>query len=600
SYNSINAGGGNNLITSGERSTIRSGDGDDSITAGGWFSQIYAGDGDNRIVINTSYSSTVETGNGNDIIDLTSTTGTSYITTGIGNDKIIGLTSGSTINVAASVSSVTSGSDLILNNRYGSITVEGGANKNYSVIVDGSIDTTPAPINFVYDESRASVTVNATFHGSIDPDDYDSSVRLIDASQLTVGTYISGNDNDNTIISSSNGDTLNGGSGSDVFVVNGNDVIVDYSAADDSIKVDGDIDASIESGNDVILTVGSSSVTISNGKDQELNIIGNGEYLVGDEKANVLRAGDEGATLEGLGGNDKLYGGDGRDVFVWTVGDGNDQIYNYDAEDGDVIKVNGMEVAIDATYFKESGKKLTFKLGKEKITVNDVKDKPVTFDYGSGTFTYNATLAEGLTLSSNKKTLTVEDPFEGSINLEADFSSKVKTVDATTLTDEIYIVGNKKANVIYAGIAGSTLDGGLGSNKLYGGDGEDVFIHSGGKDQIINYEADDGDQIVLNGSVDKVTVSTKDVKLKIGKGTITIKDVTGESVWITDADGETNEYVFTKTNNTMDKARVSDELSEIIAVDESSVDLPEENLFEGYNLSMKESALSSARSRSKK
>ena len=205
-----------------------------------------------------------------------------------------------------------------------------------------------------------------------------------------------------------------------------------------------------------------------------------------------------------------------------------------------------------------------------------------------------------MTLSSNKKTLTVEDPFEGSINLEADFSSKVKTVDATTLTDEIYIVGNKKANVLYAGIAGSTLDGGLGSNKLYGGDGEDVFIHSGGKDQIFNYAADDEDRIVLNGSVDKVTVSTKDVKLKIGKGTITIKDVTGESVWITDADGDTNEYVFTKTNNTMDKARVSDELSEIMAVGESSVDLPEENLFEGYKLSMKESALSSARSRSKK
>ena len=95
-------------------------------------------------------------------------------------------------------------------------------------------------------------------------------------------------------------------------------------------------------------------------------------------------------------------------------------------------------------------------------------------------------------------------------------------------------------------------------------------------------------------------MSSKDVKLKIGKGTITIKDVTGESVWLTDADGETNEYVFTKTNNTMDKARVSDELSEIMAVGESSVDLPEENLFEGYKLSMKESALSSARSRSKK
>ena len=617
-YNVISdRGGKNSIVSSGGHSTIYTGGGSDTIILGGNASSVVAGNGDNLISVTGEGGNSIFTGKGNDTIDLTGTTGTNMISPGIGNDVIINALNGTTLRVAELVTGVVNGENAILSNSYGQITLFGGAGKTLTIIVDNTLDTTPASLhssNLIYDTARTSLTLSASFNGVLSSTSYDSSVRLIDASAVSSSVGIHGNANDNTIEGGDGDDFLRGGAGddylvgrggsdvlrgdggNDVFVVDGNDLILDYEDGD-TIKIeDGAVDFSLASGDDVILVIGSSSVTALGGVNQELAIDGlqsNAEYIIGTARADVLRAGDEGSTLEGAGGKDKLYGGAGRDIFLWTVGDGNDLIYNYDADDGDMLKINGID-SIDASYFKESGKKIILKIGKEKLTVNDVKDKPVTINYGTGIFTFNAPLEEGLELGKNKKTLTVSDPFSGEINLAADFSTKVKTVDATAVTSAISIIGNAKTNTLKAGSGGSTMNGGLGSNKLYGGDGADVFVYGGGKDQVFDCES--GDRIVLNTAVDKVTVSGKNVKFKLGKGSMTIKNVVDREVTITDSSGVTAEYIFNRTRNTLDSARLvsnsqlsaywfeeqdstSDPLGEILSPD-AAIDLDFDQLSE--------------------
>ena len=536
STGTFHVGDGNNTVLSASTGIVTTGGGDNFISIGGGL--IIAGDGDNRISLGST-TSIVQIGNGNDVV--LSASGNNIISAA-GGDNLISIAGGrSTIFTGSGDDTITAGG------YYASITAGNGNNR-----------------------------VNVT-SGS--------------------GSSICTGNGDDTI-------DLTGTSGENVITPGiGNDVIIGL-VSGSTIRVPESVGAS-GNGNDVILSNSFGSITVVGGYNNVINIgvnstidttpAGNAEYLVGTAKADVLRAGDEGSTLEGAGAKDKLYGGGGRDVFLWTVGDGNDQIYNYDADDGDVLKINGIDSAIDATYFKESGKKLMLKIGKEKITINDVKNKPVTVDYGSGTFTYNAALADGVSLSSNKKTLTIADPFSGEINIAADFSSKVKTVDATAVTGEIYIVGNKKLNVLTAGLGGSTLEGGGGNDKLYGGSGADVFKYASGdgKDQIFNFESGKDSIRITDGSIDKVKISGKNVVLTVGKGTLTIRNAVDGTVRITDSNGETNAYVFNKTRNTLDKARVttsaelpsveywfeeaidSSPLSEIMAAD-SAIDLSDD------------------------
>ena len=171
-----------------------------------------------------------------------------------------------------------------------------------------------------------------------------------------------------------------------------------------------------------------------------------------------------------------------------------------------------------------------------------------TLDGGNGTI-YNA---DGLKITQSKTKLTVGDPYEGLIDM-ADFSSKLKTIDARKCTGLIEVEGNDKNNVIRAGSGGSTLSGGAGNDKLYGGDGADVFVYDGqGKDIIYNYASDD--RIVIDGEIDSVKVSGSTVKLLVDDGILTIKKAVGMELALTDADGQTNYYIFDKNHKTLETA----------------------------------------------
>ena len=108
-------------------------------------------------------------------------------------------------------------------------------------------------------------------------------------------------------------------------------------------------------------------------------------------------------------------------------------------------------------------------------------------------------------------------------------STSMLTIDGGLVSGAIEIVGNAKANKIFAGDFGSTLNGGGGKDSLWGGDGSDTFIYSsgGGNDVIYNFGNEDALQIVGTFTA---SVVGEDVTFKVGStaNAVTLKDFTAE------------------------------------------------------------------------
>ncbi len=258
--------------------------------------------------------------------------------------------------------------------------------------------------------------------------------------------------------------------------------------------------------------------------------------IVGNGQANVLTAGKGGSTLNGgyaldnkgdpKATADKLYGGSDADIFIWDASTGGgDQIFNYDQSQGDIISITG-SAAVNKNSFKDGGKTVTLTVGKQKLTVNDVKDKPIVVVNGDDTITYGS-LPGGVSYNDKKTVLTIGAPFVGTIDA-ADYVTSVATIDASSNTGEIILVGGSKTKAIVGGAGQTTLRGNSSKDIYVGGTGADTFVYSvgGGKDQIVDFDSDT-DVIRLFGATVTATDFTEnknDVVLKIGSGSITIKD----------------------------------------------------------------------------
>ena len=351
---------------------------------------------------------------------------------------------------------------------------------------------------------NTTLTVSNLFEGNaIDLSKFDSTVTKLDATMLTKGINIFGDTSDNKIDGGSGDDEIFGGAGADSL--NGGD--------------------------------GDDMLSGSSGDDQ----------LNGGAGADTLYAGL---------GKDTLIGGNGADVFVHNSGD--DLITDYTVyEDkiklssGSIVSstVNGTDVILRTT----DGSITVINGTGKSITVVDAGGNETSEVYGDANIEQQDwSSIEGITLNKSKTKMQVEAPFTGTIDAN-EVSSKLKKIDASEDPNAVSLLGNDNKNTFKAGSGGSTLDGGMGNDKLYGGDGVDVFVFNGlGKDKVYNYSAED--RIVLTDSINGVKVSGKKVVLTVGSGTLTVNKAVGKTMTITDADGQTNSYVFDKKHKTLEDA----------------------------------------------
>ncbi|MBR4382411.1 MAG: hypothetical protein IKP64_02515, partial [Selenomonadaceae bacterium] len=112
---------------------------------------------------------------------------------------------------------------------------------------------------------------------------------------------------------------------------------------------------------------------------------------------------------------------------------------------------------------------------------------------------------------------------------------------------EVEIIGNGRANKIYAGDFGSTLNGGGGNDTLWGGDGSDTFIYNpgDGRDKIYDFGAED--QLQIGANFDAV-LKNNSVVFKVGttSNAITLKDFSGTEFVANDDTYQLNGSKFEK------------------------------------------------------
>lgn len=151
-----------------------------------------------------------------------------------------------------------------------------------------------------------------------------------------------------------------------------------------------------------------------------------------------------------------------------------------------------------------------------------------------------------LGLVYNAKSTAVTLPANCTNNFKtSDYKSSVKNIYADTFTKSVTINGNANDNIIYSGAGKDVLYGNGGNDKifgnagndeLYGGAGKDTFFYANGdgNDVIADFTAKD--EIYLSsGSIDSVTLSGKDVTLKIGKGSIKLQNAKDKEITVVDA-----------------------------------------------------------------
>lgn len=216
--------------------------------------------------------------------------------------------------------------------------------------------------------------------------------------------------------------------------------------------------------------------------------------ICGNSKNNTIYASDKGGTLQGRSGDDVLYGGAGKDTFVYANGDGNDVIYSYTSKQ-DVIKL--LSGKIDS--YRLEGNDVILRNGKGSIRVKDAVNKKITF---------------------------------------ADAKGNISTHTYT--------------NVIRASKAGGRLRGNGADNIFYGNVGKDTFVYGAGDGNMTIYDYASGRDIIYleAGSVKSWTSKGNDAIISVGEKSITIKDGVNREVIVQTKSGA--HYVFPKnTKNAM-------------------------------------------------
>ena len=534
----------NKITGTGEDDKISGAAGKDTLIGGDGNDSLNGGDG-NDSLSGGAGKDTLFGGKGSDIF---------VYNNGDGNDIIEDYSEddGDKIQIASgTVSSITtSKKNVIFTVGKGKLTVQNASEQLITYIDSAGEEKIYTNKPAIYNEAGTSATLTANYtDDEFTPTEYadvKSTLLTIDASAVQSDLKITGNKKANNITGSTQDDFIDGAAGADVI----------YGGA---------------------------------GADTLYGNAGN-DKLYGDAGNDSLSGGAGADTLEGGAGSDKLTGGDGADIFVYNNGDGADVITDYE-EGVDKIQIASGSI----TSITPSKKNLILKVGKGQITINNAAEKEITVIDADGNesvindraVVYNeagtaATLNSGYT----------DDEFTPTEY--ADVKSKLLTIDASAVKNDLKITGNKKANnitgstqddfidgaagadTIYGGAGADTLsgnagndklygeagndslsggdgadtlEGGAGSDKLTGGDGADIFVYKNGDgaDVITDYSEDDGDKIsIASGTVSSITTSKKNVIFTVGKGKITVQNAADQLVTYIDANGDEKVYTNKK------------------------------------------------------
>lgn len=286
-------------------------------------------------------------------------------------------------------------------------------------------------------------------------------------------------------------------------------------------------------------------VTISGGYEFDFASDYGNAIITGSKNADKITARGKKISINGGKGNDLIKmlgsgtvnGGDGADIFYLKPNVAN-VIADYAEEDK-------ISLASGSAEIEKSGDDVIF---NGKITVKGGADKVISYVDAGGKNTYQEEQSEEIILSKTYK----KDSYT--------LSDGQLTLDASAVTHDLTISGNKESNKIIGtsqddiingnngadtilggagndslvggagndclsgGAGDDSLWGGAGTDTLIGGDGDDVFIYKNGDGKVIIDDFDSFDRIlVLSGKVGN-PVAKKDVTFAVDDGQIIVKN----------------------------------------------------------------------------
>lgn len=237
------------------------------------------------------------------------------------------------------------------------------------------------------------------------------------------------------------------------------------------------------------------------------------DVLSGDAGNDVLYGYAGNDTLTGGTGNDNLYGGTGNDTYIFSIGDGQDTIFDDLGADKVVFGtgINPVDVKASRSISSQSsggyGRDLILTIGTtgDKITVSNF------FTSGGSWTPVDTYKIEQFVFA------------DGTIWAPTDILEKVRTTTGTTSIDTLYgyddqdnimygldgsdnLYGTNSSasvrnDVIYGGAGNDTINGYAGADTLVGGSDNDNLYGGAGNDQLIGeagadyLDGGDGDDV---------------------------------------------------------------------------------------------------------
>ena len=285
-------------------------------------------------------------------------------------------------------------------------------------------------------------------------------IGLKDGTGNALANHITGNDDDNLLDGGAGADTLVGGLGNDIYVVDGSDTVVEL--ADQGIDT-------IRSTVSMTLPDHVENLELLAGA---LNATGNSldNRLVGNDGANVLTGGAGSDTMIGGGGNN-IYIADGTDRIIEVANGGWDIVRASGSFD---LPVNVEELVLvglgaDVARGNAAANRIT---GNAAANVIDGRGGDDTLIGGAGDDIYfsdgRAWIIE--TATGGRDTVMAS----GNITLDP-------WIEEVILTGNLPLMatGNAMANVIRGNAGANVLNGGGGADQMMGGAGDDYYITDG-------------------------------------------------------------------------------------------------------------------------
>jgi Ca2+-binding RTX toxin-like protein/LysM repeat protein len=254
-------------------------------------------------------------------------------------------------------------------------------------------------------------------------------------------------------------------------------------------------------------------------------------------------------TLIGGAGNDTLQGNAGNDTYRWGIGDGNDNITDFDATDRsnpdhqDTVVFGEGIAAEDITWTRSSSSLVA------TITNDDGISQSLTFSsWFSGAFyqVERLQLADGTVL--DKAEVEASIVISGTANNDYLYGFRDSNDRIQGLAGNDYLNGYSGDDRLKGGIGNDRLLGGTGNDTLIGGAGNDTLQGDAGNDTYYWGLGDGNDNITDFDATDRSNPDHQDT-LVFGEG-IAAEDIvwtrssTSLVATVTNDDGTTQSLTF--------------------------------------------------------